>query len=118
MTDYHQLTIDSLHLIVKIMDGLSEVGPNSYKFDAMTASVIWYDELPERRGSALDWGLRPLFGYRGSLILSEPDLSLEPYWLLGKELFPNWVGFRPERCVPNPELAAFIREQIALEIAS
>jgi len=81
----------------------------------MSASIIWRDELPppEKRGLAHAWGLRPTFGYRASLILGKPDRSLEEYWTLGERLFPDWVGFRPERSAPDPEIASFLEREIA-----
>jgi len=115
MTDYKQKSIESLRLIANGMNSLNTVGEGAYSFDAMSASIIWDDELPplHLRGSAHSWGLRPVLGYRASLILGTPDRTLEEFWLLAKQLFPDWVGFRPERCARSPELAAFLERETA-----
>jgi hypothetical protein len=116
MVDYKQKCNDSLRLVAKGMDDINSAGEGTYTFDSMTASIIWDDELPPShlRGSAHSWGLRPVFGYRATLILGNPDRNLEEYWLLAKELFPNWVGFLAERCEPNAELASFMRREYDL----
>jgi len=113
MTDYRDLTIRYLHLIAQSMARLCEVRSECVSFDCMSYGVIWQDEMPplDQRGQAHSWGLRPVFGYRTSLILGQPDPSLEEYWTLAKHLFPEWVGFRPERCEPSAELAAFVAEE-------
>lgn len=115
MTDYRELGIEHLKLIAKSMDQLREVRSERYSFDSMSASVIWEDELPsaQKRDLAHSWGLRPIFGYRASLILGKPDQSLEEYWNLATQLFPNWVGFRPERCKPSQEIASFVEGERA-----
>lgn len=113
MTDYRQLAIQHLTLIAKSMEQLHEVQSERYSFDSMSAGVVWEDELPpsHKRGLAHAWGLRPIFGYRTSLILGKPDEALEEYWNLATQLFPNWVGFRCERCEPNSDIAAFVLEE-------
>jgi hypothetical protein len=52
--------------------------------------------------------VRRLYYHRTGLILGE-DWGQGEFWRLGRELFPNWVGFHPTRCNRSDELARIYR---------
>ena len=88
----------------------SRVDPQAQPiFDLMSGGLVWPDEAPEQVKAV--WALRPLWNYRMSLLLGEPPGQREAaVWNKARELFPEWIGFSPDRCIPTPELSALARE--------
>ena len=72
------------------------------QYDALSNARIWSDEIPQVSPS-LWWCIRPVWRYRTCLIATLP-LEYEEWWSRAKALFPQWVGFTPDRCRPDPEL--------------
>lgn len=89
----------------------AEFNPSSsFRFDIMTESVIWDDELPQAySGNPILLALRPIFYQRACLLIGQQDELTLRYWKLGLELFPSWPGFRPERLDPTSEAALYLR---------
>ena len=82
------------------------------KYDVLSGAVYWSDELPAK---ALDrpkeyWCLQEVLRYRTTLILNCPDKELESVWNTAKKFFPDWPGFKSNRCQPNAEIAAQYHE--------
>ncbi len=77
-------------------------------YDCLADALIWPDEKPFRSRSDLPSALRPLYFYRTGMILGEARSRVE-FWDLGKRLFPDWVGFAPERCRPSRRRIAIYR---------
>ena len=48
-----------------------------------------------------NWAYRHVIAYRASLIRSEPREDLRGPWDQLQSAFPDWPGFRPDRCDPN-----------------
>jgi hypothetical protein len=96
---------------------LREAHPNSGPyFDMLSSSLIWLDELP--KADPAEWGaIRPVLRHRICVILQEPS-EYTDWWNRAKRLFPEWVGFRPGRCEPTPELVRIFREGEAEAIRS
>jgi hypothetical protein len=111
---------DSMHQWTKVyracsqvLNLLSEPDPAAVPFmDGMSDALIWPDECPD--DAPMEWisGLRLIWNHRTSLLLGH-DSIFEEYWRVAKECFPDWVGFRPERNTPSPELLESIREGTA-----
>jgi hypothetical protein len=78
-------------------------------YDAMSGALIWSDETNRQTPVEVIWALRFVVAYRTSLMLDEPQAEHESMWRLGLSLFPNWVGFRPERRQATPKLLAIYR---------
>lgn len=78
-------------------------------YELMSGALIWSDERNKETPTEVIWALRFLFAYRTSLMLNEPREELKSKWDLGLELFPQWVGFRPERREPTPGLLEIYR---------
>ncbi|SFI34427.1 hypothetical protein SAMN05421753_10840 [Planctomicrobium piriforme] len=73
-------------------------------YEWLSGALVWSDEIMPATPNKAIVALRPVWAYRTSLILNEPRPSLLPYWERALQLFPNWVGFRPERRLPSPKL--------------
>lgn len=110
--DDHKFFVEELHQIAPKLEALKTSRSQAFFYDAITEAIIWEDELPDSRESKLVWALRPIFRYRASLILGQPDARCEPYWRLASDLFPSWIGFRPERLHPAPEVVEFLRKKV------
>jgi hypothetical protein len=106
-------TASELAILAPFLDALVIMNDSSFFFDVMTESIIWNDEMTsEIRSDRRSWSLRPLFYYRSTVILKQPDTQYENHWVLGKHLFPNWPGFAPERTAPSDEVVAFLKDKI------
>lgn len=103
MDDLHQ----SLKAIAPQMNALRRQRLARLHYDAFADALWWSDERPKLAHVCDHWCLRPLFRYRTSRILGEPDLNCEPVWLEAKRSFPNWPGFHTSRCQPTERLVAF-----------
>lgn len=71
-------------------------------YDALSDAIVWTDELPEE-DPAEWWDIRPLLRHRTCMIVGERS-EFEAWWLKGKELFPQWVGFSQERSAQSPRI--------------
>jgi hypothetical protein len=78
-------------------------------YEIMSGALIWSDETDSKTPVQVIWALRSIFAYRTSLMLSKPREELRVIWEHGLALFPNWIGFRPERRQPTPELLQIYR---------
>ncbi len=80
--------------------------------DMMADGWVWTDEAPEGKNSfdAINV-LRPVWNYRTSLIVGEPDIRCKNYWDAGLKHFPDWIGFDRRRSLPTVLLAERIRSQ-------
>ena len=74
----------------------------------MSGALIWSDETNAETPVYVIWALRQLLAYRTRLMLddAEPD---NVFWDQCVKLFPNWIGFLPERRKQTPELLAEYR---------
>jgi len=98
------LEIDAAHL-----NAICVPDPEAKIFyDIWSDALVWSDEQLESTTTEVIWGLRTLRYYRTHLMLdnAEPDNEVWDYCRL---LFPNWVGFLPERRKPTLGLSAVYR---------
>ena len=77
-------------------------------YDCMADALVWPDETTFDTPTRLIWSLRFLTHHRMGFILGE-DRPYGELWGLGRELFPNWVGFHTSRCRFSARLARFYR---------
>ena len=100
----HQLTTLSDHL-----NSISTPDPAARVFyELMSGALIWSDETNDETPVYVIWALRQLFAYRAQLILDNAQPNDE-FWDQCVKLFPNWIGFRPDRRTQAPELLAVYR---------
>lgn len=78
------------------------------KYDCWADALIWSDETIESTPHEVINSLRQLRNYRTHVMLhdTEPDNDV---WRYCHFLFPNWIGFLPERRKPTPTLLAEYR---------
>lgn len=69
-------------------------------YDVFGDALFWADEMPAGNPTDLILALRGLFRHRTGLIIGKTRRRAE-LWELGRELFPNWVGFHPSRRSPR-----------------
>ena len=74
------------------------------EYHMLADALYWSDELPKHLPSEASNSLRFLLRYRTSLIEGAPVKEFEDVWLKANQLFPTWIGFRKERCMPNNKL--------------
>ena len=83
------------------------------EYDILADALNWSDETNPSTPSDVIGALRPLRHYRTRLMLNaeEPNNIVWEYCRL---LFPNWIGFLPERRRQTPELLArYRREEVS-----
>ena len=92
--------------------GLHTKAPDAYpSYDMMSHALVWTDEIPEEEDPEKWWAIRKVLRHRTCLMLSETS-EYEAWWLKGLELFPEWVGFAPERRQPSAELIELYRTSV------
>ncbi len=79
-------------------------------YELMSGGIVWTDEKISGVRTEVIWALRPLFAYRASLIAGMPAEKWRSYWDACQTLFPHWIGFRPDRCQPAPELLVLLKK--------
>ena len=102
----------SLRCIANDLDLLRIEKSSRYRYDAITESLIWEDELPTGSRIRALHGMRAILRHRASLTLGELDTEFERYWQLGNELFPNWIGFTQSRVHPPADVCDFLRHAV------
>ncbi len=108
--DKMQEIFGAYHQYAQDLNLRSEPDPAAVPFmDGMSDALVWPDECPQDAPMELISALRFVWNYRTSLLL-ESIPQFEDNWKIAKECFPLWVGFRPERTLPSPELLQAIRE--------
>jgi hypothetical protein len=82
-------------------------------YELLSGGVTWSDEgLIEFAAVCRDKGCGyagHALAYRTSLIEGKPRENLRFAWEELKTRCPEWIGFRPERTGPNPEVLAYLQ---------
>lgn len=95
--------LSELESFADILEHLPHQPEASVMYEIMSDALVWSDEVGHQiRG--LTWAVRPLFRYRTSMLIGEPDDRFAEEWEAAKRIVPGWIGFRPERCTPSKEL--------------
>jgi hypothetical protein len=105
----HRDVLSWLTEYARQLDAIDTPDPNATVFyEIMSGALIWRDETRPDTPTEVIWALRSLFAYRTYLMTNdiEPD---NEFWHKCVALFPNWIGFLPERRKPTPELLAEYR---------
>lgn len=110
--------IAKLATIAKVMNALTKSPDAVVHYDMLAGALWWSDERPAPDQLDDSDCLRPVFRYRTSEIISEPEPEYLPFWLAAKNAFPKWPGFDPERCKPDDNLAALYRRSEAKGLLS
>lgn len=78
-------------------------------YELMSGALVWTDETNGKTPWEVTNALRAIVAYRTSLMLDEPRTEFAAMWEESMKLFPNWVGFRPERRAATQRLMAIYR---------
>jgi hypothetical protein len=109
MVDLETYGMAALAIHAAHLNAISVPDPNAtIDYDILAGALIWSDETVESTPIGVIHGLRQLRHYRTHVMLNdiEPDSDV---WQLCRLLFPNWIGFLPERRRPTPHLLAVYR---------
>lgn len=109
MVDLEIYGMKSLELYAAHLNSISVSDPDAkINYDILADALVWSDETGDSTSIDVIWGLRQLRHYRTHVLLKdiEPDNDV---WQHCQSLFPNWIGFLPERRKPTPELLAIYR---------
>jgi hypothetical protein len=82
------------------------------RYDLLADAVVWPDEFP-LLPPRLSGCVRLLWRSRTCRLIGAP-IEHEEWWKRGMELFPEWIGFLPERTTPSAALAGIYREAAAI----
>jgi hypothetical protein len=105
-----QECFEAYHTYAQELNLRTQPDPASIPFmDGMSDALVWPDECPEDAPMELISALRFIWNHRTSLLL-ETIPQFEENWKIANKCFPSWVGFRPERTSPSPELQHAIEE--------
>ena len=80
-------------------------------YEIMSGALVWSDETTKDTPTEAIWALRFIRAFRTGLMTNKPREELRAFWDYGQSLFPQWIGFRPERSQPTPEILALYRRE-------
>lgn len=109
MVDLNTYGMIALETHASTLDSLCE--PNlsaSIGYDVLADALVWSDETNDSTPVDVIHALRQLRHCRTHVMLENHKPNGD-VWRHCQTLFPNWVGFLPERQRPTPELLAEYR---------
>ena len=109
MNDGNQL-VEALSALAPSLARLEKSESAKVRYELLSGSLIWSDELPSDSGPDKDC-LRYVLKYRTGLIIGEPESAFATVWQEAVRLFPTWIGFLPERTTYSHELADFYHSE-------
>lgn len=102
--------IQCLRMHAAHLDTISQCAkPEDVFYDLMSGALVWRDETEKTTPIQAVWALRTVVAYRTSLMLSDPRTEFREVWDTASNLFPNWVGFVPDRRRPSARLLEIYR---------
>lgn len=102
--------MQSLALLAPTMSRLPKSESAQVRYELLSGSLIWSDEIPTDCFVDKDC-LRFVLKYRTGLLIGETDPSCVSYWQEALRLFPDWIGFLPERRTFDQKLADFYHNE-------
>jgi hypothetical protein len=82
-------------------------------YELMSGGLLWTDEMTNdllfQMLAVNNYSFRFVLAYRASVILEQENSEYVSYWNQWSVLFPDWPGFRKERC--NPKLKSLLLEK-------
>jgi hypothetical protein len=102
------------HWLIEYADHLNAICTPGFRpevfYELMSGALVWSDETNEETPIEVIWALRFVWACRTALMLNKARDGYQKHWEHVCSLFPDWVGFRPERCQATPELLAIYRK--------
>ncbi len=109
MVDLETYGMKALEVYAAHLNAISVSSPNAeIRYDILADALIWSDETNNATPSDVFDGLRQLLHYRTHVMLNDMEPNGD-VWLHCRSLFPDWIGFLPERRKRTPELLALYR---------
>jgi hypothetical protein len=100
------MELGELHRAARHFRTITTRDPSSVPhYEVLSDALVWTDELPVAHPQEWD-AIRMVLRHRTCVIIGV-DSPFRGWWDLARELFPEWVGFRVERCTASPQLRAF-----------
>lgn len=106
--DFATYGMDEVEANAALLNSIREPDPNAMpQYDMLSDAIIWSDEKP-LLSTELHNALRQVWHFRTCCILRDNRIDND---LIAKcvRLFPNWIGFLPERWNQTPEILAEYR---------
>ena len=107
-SDFATYGMEEVEANAALLDSICKPDPNAKpKYDILSDAIIWSDEHPGLSSNLLG-ALRQVWHFRTYCILRRNRIDND---VIAKciRLFPNWIGFLPERWNPTPEILAEYR---------
>ena len=103
--------MEALEIHAEHLNSLSNPNLNALpQYNQLADAIIWPDETNNYTPIEVNHALRQLRHYR-TYVMLKGESPNPAVWDYCKKLFPNWVGFRSERCTETPELLEFYRRE-------
>lgn len=107
--DLQRYGMAALQIHAAHLNAICTPDPNAaVAYDMLADALIWSDETVDSTPIDVIHALRQLRHYRTHVMLHDIDPDND-VWQHCHLLFPEWVGFLPERRKPTPELLAQYR---------
>lgn len=107
--------MESLETHAAVLNAICEPDPLATPcYEIMSGALVWTDEKHPSLTSDIIFSLRQLWNFRTRCILQDerPENDFVARCVI---LFPNWIGFLPERWIPTPAaLAEYRRGDVSL----
>ena len=107
--DFATYGMEEVEANAALLNSLSEPDPNAKpQYDILSDAIIWTDEKNPSLNSELIGAMRQVWHFRTYCMLRGDRIDND---VIAKcvRLFPNWIGFLPERWNPTPEILAEYR---------
>ncbi|MCC9608318.1 hypothetical protein LOC68_10885 [Blastopirellula sp. JC732] len=102
---------NSFSNVAQVLNLLTIQDGAEIRYDMLSDALYWSDEIPRDSGDNFDFAcLQPVFRYRMTLMLGDPDVEFQTAWEIARGMFPKWPGFCTGRCSQNADLTALYRE--------
>lgn len=107
--------MEPLETHAAVLNAICEPDPTATPFyEIMSDALVWSDEKHPSLTSEIIFALRQLWHFRTRCILQNERIENKVVERCAA-LFPNWIGFLPERWIPTPAaLAEYRRGDVSL----
>lgn len=105
--------LEQLRRISSVMESLKKKDTATLQYHPLADAVYWSDEVPSDLGPEAEDALRFLLRYRTALLIGQPEDEWRCFWEVGKQAFPNWIGFSQARVTASKSVVEFYRRSAA-----
>jgi hypothetical protein len=91
------IDINKLNELASSMQAMRKTPDARIFYDLMSDALLWTDEFPLLVDADAVSCFRYVLRYRTSIIIGQPEIKYERYWIEAYQLAPEWPGFLAER---------------------